>query len=136
MRRNNDDEELHEKIGFVIGDRLTNALRETFIADIGLDHVPVDRIADWMKQFDGIEDYNGLSFIHSELVALENLRFTITGVGTVENPTVHKWLNKEGFASTFSFQIESHGRRDELGNLPLDVWPEYVPYGMSFRPLE
>ena len=136
MRDYDDDEEFRQKVGEVVGKRLTSGLRETFIADIGMDHLPVDRVEEWMQQFDGLEDSNGLSFIYSELVPHDESSFTITGVGTVDNPTVQKWLNGEGLVSTFSFQINSHGLKDELGNLPLDVWPEYAPHGLHIQPLE
>lgn len=136
MRDYHDGDQFGQTVGKVVGDRLTNALRETFIADIGMDHLPVNRVAEWMNQFGGLEDYKGLSFIHAELVSHNESSFTITGVATVDNPTVHKWLNGGGLVSTFSFEITSHGLKDELGNLPLDVWPEYAPYGMQFGPLD
>lgn len=134
MFDDDEEEEFRQKVGEVVGDRLMNALRHTFIADIGLDHLPVSHIEGWMRQFSGIEDYNGLSFLHSQLIRNGRSRFTITGVGTVENAIVHKWLDQKGLGSTFTFEIESHGRKDELGNLPQGVWPEYAPYGMTFRP--
>ena len=136
MRDIDDEADFFGRVGEVVGNRLTNALRETIIAAIGLDHIPAHRVGEWVTHFGGMASYNGLSIVQASVTPNGRTKFAISGTAVVDHPIVRAWLNREGYQAAFSFEILSHGLKDELGLYPRDVWPEYAPYGMNFHPLD
>lgn len=130
------DDDFVDRLANGLGNRLVNAVRHTIIQDTGLDHIPADRIAEWADNFRGIADFNGIEFDAGYFVARNGVGFTIRGNGRVVNGIVVQWMAENGLSDRFSFEIESHGMADELGNLPADAWPEYMPFGMIFEPVK
>lgn len=127
------DDDFNEQLAATVGLRLINAVRQTIIHEIGADHVPTDRMAEWADRFTGLADFNGIAFDAGYFFAQNGSGFSVHGNACVVNKTIAQWMAANGLSGRFSFELDSHGLADELGNVPPEAWPEYMPFRMTFE---